>query len=159
MTPERVWLWRARRSQNEEAASELSETKLDGPNPNKAPRGKATEWTESCAEAHLGQATSGVGKSSGAVNSAAAQAEAAAVTSHQRVARAQRLTRRRTMRAETAEQETECGARYTGPRRRQRSRHQLKSISGGSSVTCQQARICLEVRLQISTVVRAWRRW
>ena len=56
---ERVWLWRAGRSPNEEAACELSETTLDGPNPNKAPRGKATEGTESCAEAHLGQATSG----------------------------------------------------------------------------------------------------
>ena len=62
-----------------------------------------------------GKRAAEVGKPNGAVNSAAAQAEAAAVTSHQRVARAQRHTRRRRVRAGTAEQEAECGARNTGP--------------------------------------------
>ena len=58
MTSRRLFLQKAGRSQNKEAASALSETTLDRPSPKKVPRGKATEETESCAEGHQGQATS-----------------------------------------------------------------------------------------------------
>ena len=63
----------------------------------------------------MGKPPAEVGKSNGPMSSAAAQAEAAAETNHQRSARPQRRTRRRTVRAGTAEPEAECGAKNTRP--------------------------------------------
>ena len=145
--------------EQEGAKTKRTRVTSDGPNPNKAPREKATEGTQSCAEAHQGQANSG----SWQVQRSGEQSSSASGGGLRDKPQA-RGTSPETQRKTHAA----CGnSRTRGrmrcqeqkDRRRQRSWHQPQNMSGGSSVTGKQACICPEVRLQISTMLRALRRW